>query len=97
MSSDVLPTIYNLFGVEYDSRLFTGRDILSTSDGLAIMSNRSWVTDKGTYFANQTKFVPKDGMEIEDNYVSNINSIVKNRLNIGKLIIKNNYYNYLLK
>ncbi len=97
MSSDVLPTIYNLFGVDYDSRLFTGRDILSNSDGIAIMSNRSWVTDKGTYFANQNKFVPKDDIEIEDDYVTNINNIVKNRLNIGKLIIKNNYYNYLLK
>ena len=27
---DVLPTIYNLFGVEYDSRLIVGKDILST-------------------------------------------------------------------
>ena len=97
MSSDVLPTVYNLFGIEYDSRLFIGRDILSTSDGLAIMSNRSWVTDKGTYFANQTKFLPKDNAVIDDDYVSNINNIVKNRLNISKLIIKNNYYKYLLK
>ena len=97
MSSDVLPTIYNLFGISYDSRLFTGRDILSNSEGLAIMSNRSWVSDKGTYFANQTKFVPKDGMEVEDDYVSNINNIVKNRLNIGRLIIKDDYYKYLMK
>ncbi len=93
MSSDVLPTIYNLFGVNYDSRLFTGRDILSTSDGIAIMSNRSWVTDKGTYYANKTKFEGKE--EVDENYVSNINNIVKNRLNIGKLIIKNDYYSTL--
>ena len=97
MSSDVIPTIYNLFGIDFDSRLFTGRDILSTSDGIAIMSNRSWVTDKGTYFASGSKFVPKDGIEIDDNYITNINNIVKNRLNIGKLIIKNDYYKYLLK
>ena len=56
-----------------------------------------WVTDKGTYFANQTKFVPKDNAIVEDDYISNINNIVKNRLNIGKLIIKNDYYKYLLK
>ena len=97
MSSDVLPTVYNLFGVEYDSRLFTGRDILSTSDGIAIMGNRSWVTDKGTYFAGNSKFVAKENVEIEDNYVANINNLVKNRLSIGKLIIKNDYYKYLLK
>ena len=40
MSVDVLPTVLNLFGVEYDSRVFTGRDILSNSQGIAIMRVR---------------------------------------------------------
>lgn len=93
MSSDVLPTVYNLFGVEYDSRLFTGTDILSTSDGLAVFSNRSWKTDVGTYFASGSKFTG----EADKEYITNINNIVKNRLNIAKLIIKSNYYNYLMK
>ena len=97
MSSDVIPTIYNLFGVDYDSRLFTGEDILSTNDGIAIMGNRSWVTDKGTYFANTGKFIPKVGIEVESDYVKSINNIVKNRLSIAKLIIKNDYYKYLMK
>ena len=97
MSSDVLPTVLNLFGVDYDSRLLTGKDILSTSMGLAVFNNRSWVTDKGTYYANSKKFVPKETMENQDEYVKNINAIVSNRLNIAKLILKNNYYNYLLK
>ena len=97
MSSDVLPTILNLFGIDYDSRLLTGKDILSNSMGLAVFNNRSWVTDKGTYFANQKKFVPKEAMEDQDEYVKNMNTFVSNRLNIAKLIVKNNYYNYLLK
>ena len=98
MSVDVLPTVLNLFGIEYDSRLFTGRDILSTSQGIAIMKNLSWVTDKGTYFASSGKFEAKDDdVEISDDYIENINSIVKNRLNIAKLILKTNYYNYLFK
>ena len=97
MSVDVLPTVLNLFGVEYDSRVFTGRDIFSNSQGIAIMRNLSWVTDKGTYYASSGKFVPKDGIEIDEGYIENINNIVKNRLNIAKLIIKTNYYNYLFK
>ena len=95
MSSDVLPTIYNLFGIEYDSRLFTGRDILSTSDGLVVFSNRSWITEKGVYHANTKKFDAKE--EVPENYVSDINNLVKNRLNVAKLIVKNDYYKYLLK
>ena len=34
---DVLPTIYNLFGVEYDSRLIVGKDILSTEPGVCLL------------------------------------------------------------
>lgn len=95
MSSDVIPTVYNLFGIDYDSRLFTGRDILSDSDGLVIFNNRSWVTDKGTYYSGSGKFIPKG--ETPSSYVANINNVVKNRLAIAKYIIKNNYYNYLFK
>lgn len=95
MSSDVLPTVYNLFGVDYDSRLLTGEDILSNSDGLVIFNNRSWITEKGIYHSSNGSFV-KNG-EVDDNYVNTINSIVKNRLTIGKLIIKSDYYKYLLK
>ncbi len=95
MSSDVLPTVYNLFGVEYDSRLFTGRDILSDSFGIAIMRNHSWVTDKGIYYANKKQFV--GDAELPDGYIDSINTIVNNRLNIAKLIVETNYYNYLFR
>ena len=91
MSSDVLPTVYNLFGIDYDSRLFTGKDILSTSDGIAIMRNRSFVSNQGTYFSNTNAFTGIDNSE----YIKNTNTLINNRLTISKLILKTNYYNYL--
>lgn len=94
MSIDVIPTIYNLFGIEYDSRLFVGNDIFSDSEGIAIMSNRSWVTDLGTYYASSNKFV-SNGQEVDDEYIKRINAIVSNRMNISRLIVSNNYYDYL--
>ena len=95
MSMDVLPTVYNLFGVEYDSRLLMGTDILSDSDGLAIMKNRSWVTNKGTYYSSANKFVAIE--EVSDDYVSIMNQVVSNKINISKMIIANNYYSSLFK
>ena len=89
---DFLPTIYNLFGIDYDSRLFMGKDILSTESGLAYFQNKSWVSDYGTYFASSGKFAPKDGKEVDNNYIANINKIVANRINMSKLIIENDYY-----
>ena len=97
MSSDVLPTVYNLFGIDYDSRLFTGRDILSTSKGIAVFSNRSWVSDRGTYFTSGSKFVPIGDDNIEEDYVTNTSNDIRSRLSIAKLIVKNDYYKYLLK
>ena len=95
MSSDVLPTVYNLFGIDYDSRLFIGKDILSTSFGIAILSDRSWITEKGVYDINQNKFTPKEDNTITNEYITNVNQLVNNRLTLSKLIIENNYYKYL--
>lgn len=94
MSIDVIPTVYNLFGIEYDSRLFVGNDIFSNKDGLAMFANRSWVTEYGTYYANSSKFVP-NSEDVSSEYIEKINNIVNNRMNISKMIINNNYYKYI--
>lgn len=94
MSIDVLPTVLNLFGMEYDSRIIMGKDILSSSPGLAIFKDKSWVTDKGTYYASTGKFIAND--EIDEDYVRNINNIVNNRTAISRMIVANDYYRKIL-
>lgn len=93
---DALPTLLNLFGIEYDSRLIVGRDILSNQEGLAIFSNRSWVSDSGTYYASSRKFVPKEGISVSDDYVSTMNKIVANDFTMSKYIINYDYYKMVL-
>ena len=90
---DVLPTIYNLFGVKYDSRFITGKDILSDCEGLAIFNNLSWISDKGKYNSITGKFDGDENIE----YVNNINNIVNNRVGISKKLIKYNYYDLVTK
>ena len=96
MSIDVIPTVYNLFGIDYDSRLIMGKDILSTSEGIAIFKDKSWITNKGTYYASTSKFVPKVDT-VDEDYVDTINSIVSNRLAISRMIVENDYYKYIFK
>lgn len=95
-SVDVLPTILNMFGIEYDSRLLMGTDIMSDHDSLVIFNDYSWISEKGRYSTRSSKFTPNDGIEVEDNYVSNINIEVKNRINISNNIVSNNYYEKIL-
>ena len=90
---DVLPTIYNLFGIEYDSRLIIGKDILSDSEGLSIFNNLSWISDKGIYNSISGEYIG-DG---NDEYVNNMNNIVSNRVSMSKYLIKYNYYDLVTK
>ena len=94
---DVLPTLLNLFGIEYDSRLIVGKDILSDYEGIAIFSNRSWVTDKGTYFVNGNKFVSKNDEEVDNGYISRINTRVANSFTISNSIIEYDIYEEIFR
>lgn len=91
-SLDILPTVLNLFGVEYDSRLLIGRDILSDSDPLVIFSDRSFITDKGRYNAITGEFTPNQGVEVEEGYVEEISKIIYQKYQMSRLILENDYY-----
>ena len=93
-SLDILPTVLNLFGIEYDSRILMGTDLLSDNDGLVIFNDRSWITEKGKYNAATKKFTAYTD-DIEDNYVKTINQIVYNKYVISKNILDTDYYRKL--
>ena len=91
-SLDVLPTVLNLFGAEFDSRLLMGRDILSDSDPIVIFSDRSFITDKGRYNSLTEQFTPNEGVTIEEGYVDKINTIIYKKYQMSRLILENDYY-----
>lgn len=91
-SLDILPTIYNLYGLTFDSRLLMGRDIFSNNEHIVILSDRSWITDKGKYNSVTKEFTSTINEEIEEDYIDRINMIVNQRYGMSSLIIDNNYY-----
>ena len=95
-SLDFIPTLLNLFNVEYDSRLITGKDIFAPNEGLVFFTDRSWISDKGRYNAATGKFIPSTEEEIPEDYVKNMNSIVSSRINTSKLIMETDYYRIVL-
>ena len=94
-SLDILPTLLNLFGVKYDSRLLMGNDILSDAEGLIIFSNRSFITSKGRYNSITKNFIPVEGVDIPENYVDDISKIIYNKYQMSKMILENDYYRHL--
>jgi phosphoglycerol transferase MdoB-like AlkP superfamily enzyme len=95
-SPDILPTLCNLFGIEYDSRLLPGRDVFSDSEALVYDLGYDWKTDYGTYYASTGTFVPADeSVELPDGYIDRIKKIVKNKINYSKKVLSLDYYAHI--
>lgn len=92
---DIIPTLYNLFGIEYDSRLFMGSDVFSDSEGLVMLSNRSFITDKIKYNSINKKYINLTDEKIDDNYIKEINDKVNDKFAISSLILDKKYYNLI--
>lgn len=94
-SLDILPTLSNLFGVDYDSRLLVGRDVLSDTPALVFWHSYYWKTDKGSYDAGSGTFTPNEGVEVDDGYVAYISSVVKDKITYSRSVQRDNYFNYV--
>lgn len=91
-SLDILPTLSNLFGLEYDSRLMQGRDILSDSSPLVMFSNRNFITDKVKYNSKTKEVTYLTEEELPEDYLANMIKVVKNKFAISVSILEQDYY-----
>ena len=83
-SLDIVPTLSNLFGFEYDSRFLVGRDVLSKEKPLVIWQDHSWMTDRGYYDAVANTFTPKNDVEVSEVYIETIKSRVQNKFALSR-------------
>ena len=94
-TADILPTLLNLFGVDYDSRLLVGRDVFSDTEPLVLWPEYSWKTDKGTYDSGSRTFTPAEGVEVDDRYVDRIKAIVSNKISYSREVQNLKYFQVL--
>ena len=92
---DLLPTLSNLFGLEFDSRLYMGRDVFSDAPPLVMFRNRSWITDVAQYNSQTRKAEFYGAAGTDDAYVKAINSEVGNRFAVSTRILENDYWRIL--
>ena len=102
---DLMPTLLNLLGFDYDSRMYAGRDILSDREGMVIFNNRDFVTDSLIFIEkgdiaywmqdeNGNDIVPDTDKEA---YLAAARQDVKDRYNFSAYIIQENYYSDVLE
>lgn len=94
-SLDIAPTVSNLFGLPYDSRLFAGSDILSKKEGLVVFDNKRFITDRVMYDTATQKVTLLKNTPVSQEYLDRMILEVKQKFAMSQGILVNNYYSYL--
>ena len=93
---DVLPTILNLWGFDYDSRMLAGTDVFSDGTHAAVLIDKSFLTDKVWFDANtgETRYLVEES-ELPAGYIENMHRYIKTRFDISSDILNSSYYNVI--
>lgn len=91
-TQDILPTLLNLFGMPYDSRLLTGRDILADTEHIAIIKDGSFLTE-GLCYTSLTDDAAWN-TEPDEERLYTLQKSVQDRFAVGSAVLKTNYYGY---
>ena len=89
---DILPTILNMFGEEYDSRIIIGTDIMSNTKKIVMFNDHSFLINEGFYNAKTNKFSGK----INEKDLYYLKREVNNKFNASSIMLDEDYYRYLL-
>ena len=92
-TADILPTLLNLFGVDYDSRLLAGTDALSNGVHIAVLSDKSFLTKAFRYDADTETVIPADeSIAISDEQLEAYRLYVDNKFQMSSNIVNSDYY-----
>lgn len=96
---DILPTILNLFDIHYDSRLMAGNDIFSDSTHVAMLYNKSFLTDGVRYNAANNKAEWDESVTLSDEekdaLVESMSDYVTTRYLMSLKVVDTDFYRVL--
>lgn len=92
---DILPTLANLFDLEYDPRFYMGVDVFSDEESIVIFTNGSWITDKCLYDSNTNTYKSLTEEEVTDEYKREINKKVNDKFYVSNKVLTLDYFKYL--
>lgn len=87
---DIMPTIYNLFGFDFDSRFFIGSDIFGSDERIVIFSNRSYLTNSGSY-----NFATGEAINLRDDEINRLNNEVYLKFKYSTLFLDSDLFGIL--
>jgi len=95
---NILPTVLNLFDINYDPRLYVGNDLLSKEyESLVVFADGSWKNEIAYFNASTSEIEYFTDKEYTIDELKEINSKIDMKMEMSSLAIKNNYFEYLDK
>lgn len=95
---NLLPTLANLFNLDYDPRYYMGTDMFSDDyQSLTVFADGSWKNEHAFYNASKTKIKYYSSFEYSDTEIRDINNEISQEMSMSSKIIKNDYFDYLNK
>lgn len=91
-SLDIIPTLSNLLGLEFDSRLLMGTDIFSAAPPLVVFLNKSFITEKGSFNSVTGEFIQSGAGDVDQAYIKAISSVVQEKFYYSAKILETDYY-----
>ena len=86
-SIDITPTLLNLFGIDFDSRIYPGHDVFSDAEGIVVYQDGKFLTEN---------YVHDNLKEPIPDYAEKYSKIANNILNYSSFMMKKDYYGYLI-
>ena len=89
---DILPTLLNLLGFRYDSRLLTGRDVLADTTHMALLKDGSFLTKELIYDAStgKTTWAGEKDADLEER----LQQYAANQFTVSSAILATDYYEF---
>ncbi len=95
---NILPTLANLFNIDYDPRFYLGTDLLSGDyESRVVFADGSWKNEKFYYDATKNKITNFTDEELSLDELKAINDDINTKISVSNNAIKNNYFAYLEK
>lgn len=93
---NLLPTISNLFNLNYDPRYYAGSDLFSNNyENIVIFADGSWQSSIAFYNARTGKISYNSDKTYTSEEIIKINQNINDRITMSNLSITSNYFNYL--
>ncbi len=93
---NIVPTVANLFNLDYDPRLYAGRDVLSEDyPNRIVFADGSWRDEVAFYSATNGSISYYGDEKYNNDYIISVNKEISDMIKMSNTAITTNYFKAL--